>query len=385
VDRYVPQNSFLDGIRIFELGSSVAGPYGAWILAQLGAEVIKVERPDTGDDARHWGPPFWHGSAAYFQALNRDKRGVTVDFKNKKEVARLKQLIVKTGDVVLQNFRPGLVDELEISATDIRKENEKIIYCNIGAFGDAGPYKERRGYDPLMQASAGLMSVTGEGGDRPPVRVGTSIIDMGTGMWTAMGIIAAVRQRDASGNGCTIDASLYETALAWMTYHAAAYDASGDIPKAAGSGMNAIVPYQAYECSDGYLVVAAGGDSLFVRSSKVLGHPEWPDDPRFASNPDRVQNRSAINNAITEVMRKKTREYWQKALEEGGIPNAPILHMGEVLTHPQTEALGIVQQDPEIEDMRLVGLPMKFDNKRPPYRNAPPALGQDNDDIFGKD
>jgi len=373
----------LDGIRVFEIGSSVAGPYGAWILAQFGAEVIKVERPGAGDDARHWGPPFWHGAAAYFQALNRDKRGVTVDFKNPDEVDRLKRLIIDTGDVVLQNFRPGLVGELGIAASDIRGRNSKIIYCNIGAFGDAGPYKERRGYDPLMQASAGLMSVTGEGGDRPPVRVGTSIIDMGTGMWTAMGIMAALRQRDASGEGCTIDASLYETALAWMTYHAAAYDASGDIPKAAGSGMNAIVPYQAYECSDGYLVVAAGGDSLFVRLSKVLGHPEWPDDPRFATNPDRVQHREIINSAITEVMQKETRAYWQTALEEGGIPNAPILHMGEVLAHPQTEALGIVQQDPGNPGMRLVGLPMKFDGERPPYRISPPALGQDNDDIFG--
>ena len=373
----------LDGLKVFELGSSVAGPYGAWILAQFGAEVIKVERPVTGDDARHWGPPFWHGSAAYFQALNRDKHGITVDFKNPKEVERLRRLIIESDGVVLQNFRPGLVAEFGISAADIRRENNKVIYCNIGAFGDAGPYKERRGYDPLMQASAGLMSVTGEGGDRPPVRVGTSIIDMGTGMWTALGIMAAVRQRDESGEGCTIDASLYETAIAWMTYHAAAYDASGDIPKAAGSGMNAIVPYQAYECSDGYLVVAAGGDSLFVRLSKVLGHPEWPEDPRFKTNPDRVQNRDAINNAITEVMQRDTRAHWQEVLEDGGIPNAPILHMGEVLAHPQTEALGIVQKDPAINDMRLVGLPMKFDGERPPYRRTPPALGQNNDDIFG--
>ena len=373
----------LDGLKVFELGSSVAGPYGAWILAQFGAEVIKVERPVTGDDARHWGPPFWHESAAYFQALNRDKHGITVDFKNPKEVERLRRLIIESDGVVLQNFRPGLVAELGISAADIRRENNKVIYCNIGAFGDAGPYKERRGYDPLMQASAGLMSVTGEGGDRPPVRVGTSIIDMGTGMWTALGIMAAVRQRDESGEGCTIDASLYETAIAWMTYHAAAYDASGVIPKAAGSGMNAIVPYQAYECSDGYLVVAAGGDSLFLRLSKVLGHPEWPEDPRFKTDPDRVQNRNAINNAITEVMQKDTRAHWQEVLEDGGIPNAPILHMGEVLAHPQTEALGIVQKDPAIDDMRLVGLPMKFDGERPPYRRTPPALGQDNDDIFG--
>ena len=322
------------------------------------------------------GTPFWHGSAAYFQALNRDKHGITVDFKNPKEVERLRRLIIESDGVVLQNFRPGLVAELGISAADIRRENNKIIYCNIGAFGDAGPYKERRGYDPLMQASAGLMSVTGEGGDRPPVRVGTSIIDMGTGMWTALGIMAAVRQRDESGEGCTIDASLYETAIAWMTYHAAAYDASGDIPKAAGSGMNAIVPYQAYECSDGYLVVAAGGDSLFVRLSKVLGHPEWPEDSRFKTDPDRVQNRDAINNAITEVMQRDTRAHWQEVLEDGGIPNAPILHMGEVLAHPQTEALGIVQKDPAIDDMRLVGLPMKFDGERPPIDARPLPSGK---------
>ena len=378
------QNPALDSIRIFEIGSSVAGPYGAWILAQFGAEVIKVERPVTGDDARNWGPPFWHGAAAYFQALNRDKKGITVNFKKPNEVSRLKNLIVETGDVVLQNFRPGLVNELGISAKDIRSANNKIIYCNIGAFGDAGPYKERRGYDPLMQASAGLMSVTGEGGNRPPVRVGTSIIDMGTGMWTALGIMAAIRQRDISGIGCTIDASLYETALAWMTYHAAAYEASGEIPKAAGSGMNAIVPYQAYECSDGYLVVAAGGDSLFIRLSKVLGHPEWPTDQRFATNPDRVRNREAINSAIAKVMRTQPRKHWQDTLEGGGIPNAPILHIGEVLTHPQTEALGIIQPDPNIHDMRLVGLPLKFDDKRPPYKSSPPALGQDNIAIFGK-
>lgn len=373
----------LDGLRVFEIGSSVAGPYGAWILAQLGCEVIKVERPGAGDDARQWGPPFWHGAAAYFQALNRDKRSVTVDFKSEREIARLKRLIIETGDVVLQNFRPGLVAELGISAPDIRSENARIIYCNIGAFGSSGPYSERRGYDPLMQAFGGLMSVTGEGGDRPPVRVGTSIIDMGTGMWTAIGILGAVRQRDETGKGCTIDASLYETALAWMTYHAAACDASGDIPRAAGSGMNAIVPYQAYECADGHLVVAAASDALFGRLSKVLGHPEWPEDPRFTTNPARVQNRTAINEAITAVMKTEPRAHWQDRLEAGGIPNAPIQHMGEVLAHPQTAALGLFQSAPGGVDMRLAGLPLSFDGERPPYRSLPPALGQDNDDIFG--
>lgn len=376
-------NPPLDNIRVFEIGSSVAGPYGAWILAQLGCEVIKVERPGAGDDARHWGPPFWHGAAAYFQALNRDKRSVTVDFKSASEIARLKRLIVETGDVVLQNFRPGLVAELGLAAADLRPANPRLIYCNIGAFGATGPYAERRGYDPLMQAFGGLMSVTGEGGDRPPVRVGTSIIDMGTGMWTAIGILAAIRQRDATGKGCTIDASLYETALAWMTYHAAAYDASGDIPRAAGSGMNAIVPYQAYECADGYLVVAAASDALFGRLARVLEHPEWPDDLRFATNPDRVQNRAAINQAITAVMRTQPRAHWQERLEAGGIPSAPIQHVGEVLDHPQTTALGILQPAPDGTDMRLAGLPLSFDGERPPYRAAPPALGEDNDDIFG--
>ena len=361
----------------------VAGPYGAWILAQMGAEVIKVERPEAGDDARHWGPPFWHGAAAYFQALNRDKRAVTVDFKSDKELARLRKVIIETGDVVLQNLRPGLVEDLGLSPGHLMSENKSLIYCNIGAFGATGPFANRRGYDPLMQAFGGLMSVTGEGGDRPPVRVGTSIIDMGTGMWTAIGILGALKARDDTGKGCRIDASLYETALAWMTYHGAAYDCTGDVPQPAGSGMAAIVPYQAYQCADGHLIVAAASEGLFKRLCGVLGHPEWADDPRFLSNPDRVENRAAINAEITGVMSREPRAHWQEKLDEGGIPNAPIQDVGEVMSHAQTEALGLIQQDPDRPDMRLTGLPLTFDGERPPYRRSPPALGQDNDDIFG--
>ncbi len=381
----MPHSPSLDGIRVFELGTSVAAPYGAWILAQLGAEVIKVERPGEGDDARKWGPPFWHGAAAYFQALNRDKRSIAVDLKSDDERLRLRRLIIETADVVLQNYRPDLLATYGLSAEELLAENPRIVYCNIRAFGAAGPLRERRGYDPLMQACGGLMSVTGEGGDRPPVRVGTSIVDMGTGMWTTIGILSALRNREESGQGGIVDASLYETALGWMTYHAAHFDASGEIPWAAGSGVNAIVPYQAYPCSDGYLVVAAGSDSLFGRLSQALGCPDWPEDPRYRDNPARVTNRETLNQAIEDIMVKKPRAHWQEVLDGYSVPNAPIQHIGEVLEDAQTEALGIVQKAPDGSDMRLIGLPLAFDGERPLYRNVPPPLGEANDDIFKKE
>ena len=377
------QKPALDGIRVFEIGSSVAGPYGAWILAQFGAEVIKIEKPGAGDDARHWGPPFWHGSAAYFQALNRDKRGVTVDFKNPEEVNRIKQLIIDTGDVVLQNFRPGLVGEMGISAADIRGENSKIIYCNIGAFGDAGPYKERRGYDPLMQASAGLMSVTGEGGDRPPVRVGTSIVDMGTGMWCVMGVLAALMNRKETGKGGRVDTSLYETALGWMNYHATGYHAEKKIAKRIGSTGPGMTPYQAYPCADGYLIIAAPNDRMYARLTEVLGHPEWATDPRCITNPDRWDHRDTLNEMLESVTTTKPCQHWRDALDDVGIPNAPLQNISQVLAHPQTDALGIVQ---ETDDGRfkLMGIPLRFDGKRPRQKTGSPDLGEFDAKFYGQ-
>lgn len=371
----------LSGIRVIELGSSIAAPYGAWILAELGAEVIKVERPEGGDDARHWGPPFWHGMAAIFRAMNRNKKSVTTDMRNDAEIARLRRLIIDSADVVLQNMRPGKVEALGLDAASLLTEKPGLVYCNIGAFGKTGPLKDRPGYDPLMQAFGGLMSVTGEEG-RPPVRVGTSIMDMGTGMWCAIGILAALRDRDRTGEGGVVDASLYETSVGWMTNLLAQYQASGNVPVRAGSGVRSIAPYQAYECADGYLVVAAGNNKLFGKLAETLGHPEWAEDPRFRFNPDRVTNLQELNGLMGPIFASETRAYWQEKLDAADVPCGPTQSADEVVAHPQTQALNIIQDAPD-GDIRLVGLPISFDGVRPPLGHAGPELGADNDDVLG--
>ena len=284
----------LSDITVIELGHSVAAPYAAEILADLGATVIKVEKRDGGDDARQWAPPYWHGSSAIFQSLNRNKFSVTVDLRDERERASLVRLIEERADVLIQNLRPGMVEELGLDAATLRARNKRLIYCGIGAFGRAGPLARRPGYDPLMQAFGGLMSVTGEAGE-PPVRVGTSIIDMGAGLWSAIGILSALHHRTATGEGTTVDTSLYETALAWMTYHAANYQASGEVPKRHGSGTFGIVPYRGYATRDGYLLIGAANNTLFRKVAAALGHPEWADDARFLDNPRRVENRIALD------------------------------------------------------------------------------------------
>jgi len=370
----------LADITVIELGHSVAAPYAAEILADLGATVIKVEKRDGGDDARHWAPPYWCGSSAIFQSLNRNKFSVTVDLRDENERASLVRLIEERADVLIQNLRPGMVDELGLDAATLRARNKRLIYCGIGAFGRGGPLSARPGYDPLMQAFGGLMSVTGEAGE-PPVRVGTSIIDMGAGMWSAIGILSALHHRTATGEGTTVDTSLYETALAWMSYHAANYQASGDVPKRHGSGTFGIVPYRGYATRDGYLLIGAANNQLFRKLATALGHPEWADDERFLDNPRRVANRVALDALIEEVTHTDTSAAWQAVLEAAGVPSAPMQSVDEVLAHAQTKALGMLQESPDGR-LTIMGLPLSFDGERPPFRRAAPQLGEHTDELL---
>jgi crotonobetainyl-CoA:carnitine CoA-transferase CaiB-like acyl-CoA transferase len=367
----------LKGIRVYEIGTSVAAPFGTWILAAMGAEVIKVEPEGRGDDCRHWGPPFWNGTSSMFQALNRDKKSVTVDLSDTKDREWLRNEMINKADVVLQNMRPGKVDSLGLGADEICEKNPKLVYCNIWAFGKSGPMADKPGYDPLMQAYSGLMGLNGEEG-RPPVRIGTSAIDMGTGMWCAIAIIAALFNRQKTGDGCIVDTALYETALSWMTYHMAGYHSTGELPTPQGSGVQGIAPYQAYECSDGFLVIAAPNNKLFELLKSVLGHPDWTEEERFQTNPLRFQNKPELNRLMTEITIKETRAHWRKKLDGVGIPNSPIQMVDEVLNDPQTQSLGIVQESVE-NAMKLVGLPIMFNGKRPPLQNEAPELGADND------
>ena len=371
----------LAGIRVVEVGSSVAAPYAAWILAGLGADVIKVERPRGGDDARQWGRMFPDGTSSYFHALNRDKRGITIDMSNAEERDWLRTFCTTEVDVVLQNMRPGGVDKYGLDGASLTAANPRLIYCNMGAFGNAGPLKHRAGYDPLMQAYGGIMGITGEEG-RPPIRVGTSIVDMGTGLWSAVGILAALKHRDDSGKGCIVDASLYETAVAWMTNSVASTAVDGRNPERQGSGARGMAPYQAYACSDGHLVVAAPNDGLFVKLANALGHPEWPADPRFDSNQSRYANLAVLNALIEPIMATQSRAHWQEVLEVAGIPTAPVQQVLEMMSDPQTQALGILQSLGG--GVPLMGMPLSFDGQRPPLTRYAPGLGEHNAEIKGK-
>ena len=363
----------LAGLTVVELGSSVAAPCAGQILADLGAEVIKVEKPD-GDDARKWGPPSVEGVAATFVALNRNKKSVICDLRDPAQIERLRGFVLAHADVVVQNMRPGQADSLGLGGEALTAAKPGLIYCNIGAFGARGPLAARPGYDPLMQAFGGLMSVTGEEG-RPPVRVAPSIIDVGTGLWAVIGILAALHRRPQAGRGGVVDVSLFETAVAWMSMHAAQYQASGQLPGRQGSGQRGIVPYRAFRTADGDLVVAAGNNSLFTRLAGALGHPEWAADPRFASNPLRVEHQAALYALIEPEMAARPSAAWVAALDVAGVPCAPVQDLEQMLGHEQTAALGMMQKLPGL-DFSTVALPISFDGARPQPRLPVPGLGQ---------
>ncbi|MGE5270635.1 MAG: CaiB/BaiF CoA transferase family protein [Thiohalocapsa sp.] len=371
----------LSGVVVVEIGHSIAAPYAGMILGELGAEVIKVENPKTGDACRGWGPPFLEGAASCFHAVNRAKSGITIDLADPGDMARMKALILERADVVLHNLKFGALDRYGLGAAELIAAKPSLVYCNLGAFGATGPLRDRPGYDPMMQAYSGLMSLLGED-ERPPVRVPASIIDMGAGMWSVIGVLAALQERGRTGKGGVVDASLYETGLAWMSILLAAYLANGEIPARHGSGVDMIVPYQAFAAADGYMMVAAGNDNLFRRLCAVLDRPALAEDPRFRGNKDRVVHRRELVPILADIFATRTRGEWAALLEAAGIPNGPINTLDQVVADPQTQALDIIQRWPG-STLGLVGLPLSFDGQRPPFTKAAPSLGEDNETILG--
>ncbi|HLH71011.1 MAG TPA: CoA transferase [Candidatus Dormibacteraeota bacterium] len=374
----------LRDVRVVDLTRNVAGPYAAMILGELGAEVVKVERPGRGDDAREWGPPFWGGESSIFLALNRNKRSLALDL-GRPEAKPVLERLVAGSDVLLESFRPGVVERLGYGYEWALERNPRLIYCSVTGYGDQGPLRERPGYDPLLQAFAGIMSVTGEAG-RPPVRVGVSLVDMGTGMWAALAVTAALLQRGREGRGQRIVVSLYETALAWMAYHLAGYWASGVTPGRQGSGTEMIVPYQAFATADGWLVIAAGNDALFERLCRELGHPGWACDPRFARNPDRVRHRAELVGRIEAVTRGWETERLAERLTRAGVPCSPIRDTAQVAGDAQAEALGIFQalSRAGVGELGSVGMPFLLDGERPRLRRPPPWLGEHSREVLAE-
>jgi crotonobetainyl-CoA:carnitine CoA-transferase CaiB-like acyl-CoA transferase len=365
-------SSILQGLRVLELGQVLAGPFAGAIFADLGADVIKLERVDGGDDARHMGPPFRHGDALNFQVFNRGKRSVAVDLKSDAGQAAFGRLVADA-DIFIHNLRPGVAQALGLDSTTLCARHPRLIYGEISAFGHTGPMALRPGYEPLIQAFSGLSSLNG-GPDDPPMRSGSSLCDQGTGMWLVIGALALLHRRQITGRGGVIEASLLETAMVWNAQKADAFVNEGRLPERHRSGHPGFVPYEAFDTADAPLLICCGSDRLFAKLASAMGQPGWVTDTRFASNRARLAHKAVLMDLLAPLLREHPRDAWIDRFEAAGVPCAPVHSVPEALAHPQVQALGLLQTVPG-EDFRLTALPMTIDGHRPGPRHGAPRLG----------
>ncbi len=367
----------LSGLRVVDLTQNVAGPFCTQVLGDFGAEVIKVERPGRGDDTRDWRPPEIGGQSSTFLALNRNKRSICLDLDSREGVALLHRLAA-SADILVHSMKPGSAEARSFGHDDLKAENPRLIYCAISAFGETGPLSALPGYDPLMQAFTGIMSTTGNDGD-DPVRVGVSLIDIGTGMWAALGILAAVIDRARTGRGLRVEASLLETGVTWMSVFIASYLATATLPKRLGSAMSMTAPYELFASADGHVFIAAGNDGLFERVCAGLGCPHLAADSRFRTNPLRVGNRAALHGVLSEVTLTLPTAEIVARLRRAGAPCSEMNDVSQMLAHEQVQASGIIADLP-VEGApghKVVALPLKADGRRSGAMRAPPLLGED--------
>jgi len=367
----------LGGIRVVDLTSSLAGPSCTQILGALGADVVKVEHPQRGDEARAWGPRFFDGGSAMFFAANASKRSLALDVKSAPGMEALLRLVDRA-DVFIQSMRPGTAERLGLGSDDLRARNERLVYCSIGAFGRHGPLAEQPGYDPLMQAFTGIVSVTGEA-DRPGVRVGTSLIDLGTGTWAALGILAALHERAQTSRGREVDVALFETGLSLVGYQLTDALRTGVAPGRFGTAFPLIAPYEVFATCDGELMIAAANDRLFAQLCDAVGRPELADDPRFRTNPDRLANREQLLPLLRERIAEHSTAHWLEALD--GIPVSPVQDVAQAAAHEQTRATGMVQ---ELDGNETVALPLQVDRERVAHHAPPPTLGEQSAEVLAE-
>lgn len=371
----------LQNVRVIEIGQVLAGPYASTILADLGADVIKVEKPNGGDDARHMGAAFQHGDSLHFLDINRNKASVTIDLKTPEGVEQLHELL-ETADILIHNMRPGVVDALGIDGPSVCARHEQLIYCHISGFGTRGPMRMLPAFEPVAQAFSGMLSINGNP-EGPPARVGVSIVDVGTAMWTVIGALTALQRRGITGKGGIVNTSLLETALGWVGPHIAAYLNEGRVPKRLGTAHPHLVPYQTFDAKDGAILIGAGNDRLFARLCGALGAPEWTTDARFAGNRARLENREELIVLINERIGRQPRDVWMAKFNEAGVPCGPVNTIPEVLKNRQVGELNILQEVPET-GVTLTGLPISFDGERPTIRSLGPQLGQHNDKYLAR-
>ena len=372
----------LEGIKVLDLSRALAGPYCTMMLADMGAEVIKLEMPGREDDSRAWGPPFLEGESAYFMSVNRNKKSVTLNLKSEKSKEIINKLIKKS-DVIVENFRPGTMEKLGLGYEQLKRLNPKIIYASISGFGQDGPYRLLPGFDQVLQGMGGLMSITGEPGG-PPIKVGIAVADIAGGMFAAYGIIVALFNRERTGKGQLIDVSLLDSQVAWLTYRASAYFTSGEIPQPLGSGHPVIVPYQAFKAKDTYINIAAGNDQLWQKFCKVVGLEAIMNDPKFIINAKRVENREEIVKIIGDLISTKDGQEWLKILTDAGIPCGPIYTMDKIFSDPQVLHRQMVQEldHQNAGKIKVIGVPIKFSDTPGEILTAPPVLGQHTKEIL---
>jgi crotonobetainyl-CoA:carnitine CoA-transferase CaiB-like acyl-CoA transferase len=369
----------LDGIKVVEIGQALAGPLAGVILADMGADVIKVEKPDGGDDARLWGPPFVDGDSVSFHTNNRGKRSVTLDIKRAADVEKLKAL-VSHADILIQNLRPGIVDDFGIGPDAMLAVNPRLIYCSIWAFGHTGPLQRAPGFDPLLQCYGAVVTLTGRPAD-PPTFCAPAINDTATGMWCVIGALAALQRRDRTGQGCVVDTSLFESAVAWVQGPLNAYNVTGKLPQRHGAASATLAPYQIFETADRPICIAAGNDRLFVKLAKAMDHPQWCLDPLLSDGRQRAANRDALVGAMQPVLLTRSRQEWMGIIGEAGVPCAPVNDIAELAETEQLQAMDMMRTLPG-SALKIVGLPLSFDRQRPHPQGDSPKLGEHNDAVF---
>jgi crotonobetainyl-CoA:carnitine CoA-transferase CaiB-like acyl-CoA transferase len=370
------QGGPLTGIRVLDLSRVLAGPFCTMILGDMGAEVIKIEEPGRGDETRGWGPPFAGGESAYYLSVNRNKRSMALNLKTE-EGKRVLMDLIRQSDILVENFKVGTLAKWGLSPDTLLDENPRLIVAQISGFGQSGPNSHKAGYDYMMQALCGLMSITGSQ-ESGPMKVGVAIVDVLTGLFTATGILGALQERNRSGKGQVVDVALFDVGVASLVNVASNYLISGKIPDLLGNGHPNIVPYQLFHTQDLPLIIAVGNDDQFRRLTECLGCTHLAEDPRYASNSERVVNRQTLTEELESILKTRPRAYWLSLLEKANLPCAPIQTLDEVFTSSQVKHREmLVEMDhPTAGKVKLVGSPLHFSRTPVSYRQSPPLLGE---------
>jgi len=377
----------LDDLTVLDLSRVLAGPYGTMVLGDFGAEIIKVEQPGQGDDTRQWGPPFTeHGQSAYFLSVNRNKRSITLNLKSEEGRVILRQLAAQA-DVLIENFKVGVMDRLGLGYEELRAINPGLIYCSITGYGQTGPYKNRPGYDTVIQAQGGLMSITGpteNGDDGQPFKVGVAIVDVSAGLFAVIAILSALHHRQRTGQGQQIDIALFDAQLGWLANVASNYLVSGQTPGRYGNAHGTIVPYQTFATADGHLMLAVGNDGQFRALCGAMGIEDLADDARFVTNPKRVENRAALVPRLAEYFCLQPTRFWIERLLDVNVPCGPVADIPTALSNPQAQARGMVQQvvDSAGDEISMVGPVIKMSGTPPAIYSAPPHLGEQTAEVL---